>query len=79
MSAERRPHVSFNDPTPEGAAYRGEQAMIDADIEGMARDARVDEFMDGLLEAGVSTEESIHRMVTFVKDLDLDIPSAAAE
>jgi len=79
MSTKKSPSVTFNDPTPEGAVYRGEQAMIDADIECLARDARVDAFMEELREAGVPTEESIQRMVAFVKDLDLEAPSAAAE
>ena len=79
MDSDKTAAVRFNDPTTEGAAFRGEQARIDADIEGLADDPRVTRFMDEMREAGVPAEESIQRMVQFVKGLDQESPSAAAE
>lgn len=79
MSTRTPPLFSFNDLTPEGAAYRGEQAMIDADIEGLARDERVERFMNELREAGVPTEESMQRLGVFLRALEQDREFTAAE
>ena len=79
MSTKTPPLVSFNDPTPEGAAFRGEQAMIDADIEGLARDERVERFMDELRAAGVPIEERMRRLGAFLRNLEQEPEFAAAE
>ncbi len=79
MSIENNDLVKFNDPTPEGAAFRREQAMIDADIEGLARDARVDQFMNEMRTAGVPIEERMQRLGVFLRNLEQDREFTAAE
>ncbi len=78
MTTQKSPMVSFNDPTPEGAAYRGEQAMIDADIEGLADDPGAAKLMDELREAGVPVEERMERLFSYLHDLGEVEPSVVA-
>ena len=61
----RTTKVAFNDPTPEGAAFRGQQAMVDADIEGLARDPEVEKFVAEMERNGLSVDEQILRLTAY--------------
>ena len=60
--------VYFNDPTPEAAALRADQAMADADIEGLARDAEAEALIAAMDAEGLSPVERIARLRTFFLD-----------
>lgn len=79
MSTRKPASVSFNDPTPEGAAYRREQAKIDADIEGLADDPGASKLMDDLRAAGVPIEERMECLFSYLHDLEIESPATAAE
>lgn len=59
--------VAFNDPTPEGAAFRSQQAMVDADIAGLARDPATEKFVDEMRREGLSVEEQIGRLTVYFR------------
>ena len=50
------------------AQYRYEQAMIDADIEGLARDPEAEALVEQWREDGVSVEDRIERLKQFYSD-----------
>lgn len=74
-----KPTVRFNDRSPEGAAYRREQAEIDADIEGLADDAAAARLMDQLRHAGVPIEERLQRLGAYLQSREAERPATAAE
>jgi hypothetical protein len=51
---------------PDAVAWRGEQAEVDADIEGLARDAEADE-LERQLE-GLPIDEQIERTKAFFRE-----------
>lgn len=57
----------FSDDTPEARAFRLEQAFVDAEIEGIARDPEAEALLHQLEEDGVSDEERIRRLTAYVK------------
>lgn len=71
--------VGFNDPTPQGAAHRGEQAEIDADIEGLADDPGARALMDKLRADGAPIEERLEKLTIYLKDLEAERALQAAE
>lgn len=79
MSNDQSITVRFSDPTPEGAAYRGEQAMIDADIEGLADDPGARALMDELRAAGMPIEERMQRFGDYLRALEAERAVPAAE
>ena len=50
----------------EDAAWRAEQAHVDADIEGLARDPEVSRFVSDMKVAGVPVRERIKRLKAHV-------------
>lgn len=46
----------------EDAAWRSQQAQVDADIEGLSRDARADRLMAEMDASGVTIEDQIERL-----------------
>lgn len=71
--------VCFNDPSSDRAAYRREQAEIDADIEGLAYDVTAARLMDQLRDAGLPIEERLLRLGTYLRHQDSELPSTAGE
>lgn len=51
---------------PEDAAWRAQQAHVDADIEGMSRDAELSGFVGSMKSAGVPVAERIKRLKAHV-------------
>lgn len=49
--------IPFNATTPEAAQYRADQAMIDADIEGMARDPELESLIEAWEAEGLPNNE----------------------
>ena len=52
----------FHSRNPADAAWRYEQAQVDADIEGLPRDAEAEALITAMTEAGVSPELQIDRI-----------------
>jgi hypothetical protein len=51
--------------------------QVDADIEGLSRDARIDRFMDDMKAAGVAPRERIKRLKAYVRHRSKQPPDAA--
>ena len=68
---------AVNDPTPEAAAHRVQQAHVDADIEDLARDPQASAMMDGLRAAGVPISERMARLAEFLREKERRAPHAA--
>ena len=68
--------LRFNDATPEGAAYRAEQAAIDADIEGLARDEGAERLIAEMDKLGLSPEERIERLSRYFREEEAVTPAA---
>ena len=49
----------------EDAVWRSQQAQVDADIEGLARDPEADRLMAKMDAAGVSIEDQIERLKAY--------------
>lgn len=64
---KKKPQFDFNAQTPEAAAYRYEQAHVDADIEGMARDPKLDALHEQWEQDNVPHEERICRLIELAK------------
>lgn len=61
--AKTKPHAGrFNSHKPDDAAWRYEQAQVDADIEGLPRDAEAEALIAAMVAAGVSPEVQIERI-----------------
>ena len=57
------PRVSrLHSQNPADAAWRFEQAQVDADIEGLPRDAEAEALIADMTAAGVSPEHQIERI-----------------
>ena len=58
-----KPRVGrFHSQNPADAAWRYEQAQVDADIEGLPRDAEAERLIAAMSTAGVSPELQIERI-----------------
>lgn len=53
--------------TSTDAAWRAAQAHVDADIEGLARDANIDKFVSDMREKGVGPKQRIKLIVEYYK------------
>jgi hypothetical protein len=49
------------------AAWRARQAQVDADIEGLRRDAGIDQFADDIEASGVEPRKQIERLKTYLR------------
>ncbi len=52
---------------PADAAWRAQQARVDADIEGLSRDAGIDRFVDDMEASGVAPRQRIERLKAYVR------------
>jgi hypothetical protein len=52
---------------PADAAWRAQQAQVDADIEGLARDAEADRLVAEMDAMGVEPREQIKRLIRYFK------------
>ena len=52
---------------PTDAAWRAQQARVDADIEGLRRDEEIDRFVDEMKASGVAPRERIERLKAYVR------------
>ncbi|WP_146101563.1 hypothetical protein [Rhodopila globiformis] len=52
---------------PADAAWRAQQAQVDADIEGLSRDAGIDRFVDDMEASGVAPRQRIERLKAYVR------------
>jgi hypothetical protein len=52
---------------PTDAAWRARQAQVDADIEGLHRDAGIDQFVANMKAEGVAPRERIKRLKAYVR------------
>ena len=52
---------------PTDAAWRAQQARVDADIEGLNRDAGIDRFVDEMKASGVAPRQRIERLKAYVR------------
>jgi hypothetical protein len=52
---------------PTDAAWRAQQAQVDADIEGLSRDAGIDRFVDELKASGVAPRQRIERLKAYIR------------
>ena len=60
---ENKPRASrMYSPEPVDAAWRFEQAQVDADIEGLPRDAEAERLIAAMTAAGVPPELQIERI-----------------
>ncbi len=52
---------------PTDAAWRAQQARVDADIEGLRHDAGIDQFVDGMKASGIAPRQRIERLKAYVR------------
>lgn len=52
---------------PADAAWRAQQAQVDADIEGLSRDPEIEKFFDEMRAEGITTREMIKRLKAYLK------------
>jgi hypothetical protein len=52
---------------PADAAWRAQQAQVDADIEGLPRDPEIDQFVSDMTASGVPVREQIERLKTYIR------------
>lgn len=55
--------MPFNDKSPQAAQHRYEQAMIDADIEGLAQDPEAEALVAQWTKDGVDHDEQLKRLI----------------
>jgi hypothetical protein len=63
--AKRVSRLHSTDPTD--AAWRRQQAQVDADIEGLSRDTEIDRFVDEMDAAGIEPRERIKRLKAYIR------------
>ncbi len=68
--------VAFNDDTPQGMAFHAEQAMVDADIEGLADDLGAKALIVEMEKLGVSLDEQVVRLARYFRDIATVIDAA---
>ena len=69
----------MTDNTPKARAWRREQANVDADIEGMARNSEAQAFIAELDKLDLTTEERITRITAFHQRRDEQSPDPESE
>jgi hypothetical protein len=52
---------------PTDAAWRAQQARVDADIEGLRHDAAIEQFVDEIRVSGIAPRERIERLKAYVR------------
>lgn len=61
---------------PDAVAWRGEQAEVDADIEGLARDAGADELERRMDAEGVPLDEQRERLIAYFRGRGRELSAA---
>jgi len=64
-SSKRVSRLHSKDPVD--AAWRAQQADVDADIEGLARDAGIDRLFDEMEASGVAPRERMKRLKAYLR------------
>ena len=64
-SSKRVSRLHSKDPAD--AAWRAQQAHVDADIEGLSRDAGIDRFVAEMAAAGIAPRQRIERLKAYVR------------
>jgi hypothetical protein len=64
------------DDDPASIAWRDSQAVVDADIEGLARDPGAEALIKEMDAAGTSFEEQRTRLIAYFRG-EVKLPSAA--
>ena len=68
---------SFNDDTTEARTFRFEQALADAEIEGITRDPDGEAFLLQMVAQGIDGAERRKRLKAYL--MDKDVHTLAAE
>jgi hypothetical protein len=76
MAGAQNPLGRLHSKDPVDAAWRAQQANIDADIEGLARDPQADELMAQMDAEGLDAEQQIARLKVYFIACRDKIPSA---
>jgi hypothetical protein len=63
MPRSRRPISRLHSKNPADAAWRAQQAHVDADIEAMARDQDIDRIVADLRHKGIEPRERIKILI----------------
>lgn len=63
-----KPSPSMYGDDPASRAWRAEQARVDADIEGLARDPAAESLLAEMDRDGLSDEEQIERLTAYYRD-----------
>ena len=67
MPRRRLPRNPMYSQDADAAAWRSEQAHVDADIEGLARDPEADRMVAEMDASGVPIERQIERLKAYFK------------
>jgi|GEM_PF-2378024 hypothetical protein len=59
--------ISFNDETTEARTLRFEQALVDAEIEGIERDPDGEAFLRQMFEQGIGGDERRARLKAYLQ------------
>lgn len=65
--AAAKPPGRLHSKNPVDAAWRAEQAQIDADIEGLSRDAAADQLIAEMDAAGLDPRQQIKRLKAYFR------------
>lgn len=68
INSQRKRVSRLHSKDPVDAAWRAQQAQVDADIAGLARDPVLERLMDEWDAAGATTEEVIERIKAYAKE-----------
>ena len=64
--AVKRPD-RLHSQNPTDAAWRAQQARVDADIEGLGHDAGIEQFVDEMRASGIPPRQRIERLKAYVR------------
>jgi hypothetical protein len=64
-SPKRLSRLHSNDPAD--AAWRAQQAQVDADIEGLARDAGIDRLFDQMEASNIAPQERVKKLKAYFR------------
>ena len=78
MPRRRLPRNPMRSQDPAAAAWRSEQADVDADIAGLARDPEDDRLVSEMDAASIPVKEQIERIKAYFKTLGSGKPTAAS-
>jgi hypothetical protein len=73
---EKIADFSFHDHTPEASKFRFEQALADAEIEGIARDPDGEAYLLQMVEQGIDGDERRKRLKAYLTGKDAHILAA---